>query len=492
VLDIRTLYVAHFAVIITVGLVMLLSRRWQPETRSVGIWGGGAVCFGIGMALSALRGVVPDWLSILVSNALTALYPVMIWNGIRRFNGRQTRWSATLALLVGYVASLAWFVYVDANISARIVVASLVLTAGAIASAYEIFRWTDPAMRRMSWTAGVALLLVALIQLGRAIWSWSTTQPYNLFTPSASNQVGYLVGIILSALVIFSLAMMANLQLQQQLAERSADLEQIARDRDQARLRAEQANRAKSVFLTTMSHELRTPLNVILGFSELGPMVLVQPERVKEYFGLINESGSHLLRMINDILDLSKVEAGKMELECTDLDVDYAINSTVRLIAPQANAKAQHLEVVADAALLLFADERAVRQILFNLLSNAVRFTPDGGTVRVRASATADGGIEMVVSDTGIGIPKDQIDRVTMPFEQVDNSYTRAHGGTGLGLPLVEALVRLHGGALTIESEIGVGTSIAVRFPPLPEGWRGREPPPVYPDGEAAPAVAVG
>jgi signal transduction histidine kinase len=481
VLDIRTLYVAHFAVIITVGLVMLLSRRRQPETRSVGIWGGGAVCFGIGMVLSALRGIAPDWLSVLVSNALGALYPVMIWNGLRKFNGRATRWPASLVLVFGFVASLAYFLYVDENLSARIIIASLVLAAGATASAYELFRWTDPDLRRMSWTGGTALFLVAVIQLGRAYWTWSTTQPYNLFTPSASNQLGYLTGIILSALVIFSLAMMANLQLQQQLADRSVDLERIARDRDQARLRAEEANRAKSVFLTMMSHELRTPLNVILGFSELGPMVPAEtalPARVKEYFGLINESGNHLLRVINDILDLSKVEAGKMELECTDLDVDYVINGTLRLIAQQASNRAQHLEVAIDAPPpLLFADERAVRQILFNLLSNAVRFTPDGGTIRVRAEAATDGGAEIIVSDTGVGIPKDQVARVTMPFEQIDNSYTRAHGGTGLGLPLVDGLVRLHGGSLTIDSEVGVGTRIAVRFPPQPKGRHSREAP---------------
>ena len=491
-LDIRTLYVAHFAVIITAGVVMLLTRRWQPGTRSVGIWGGGAVCFGLGMVLTALRGIAPDWLTVLVSNALSALYPVMIWNGVRKFNGRATRWSASLAFVAGFVALLAWYLYVDENLSVRIVIASLVLAVGTGAGAWELFRWTDPALQRMSWTAGAALMLAAGTQIVRAILTWGGLPQSNLFTPSLANQAGYLVSITVSALLIFSLAMMANLQLQLQLADRSADLERIARDRDDARQRAEQANRAKSVFLTMMSHELRTPLNVILGFSELGPMVPAQPalpERVKEYFGLINESGSHLLRMINDILDLSKVEAGKMELERTDLDVDYVINSTLRLIAQQAHNRSQHLEVAIDAPALLFADERAVRQILFNLLSNAVRFTPEGGTVRVSAAATPDGGAEITVSDTGIGIPHDQIARVTMPFEQIDNSYARAHGGTGLGLPLVDGLVRLHGGSLKIDSEVGVGTRIAVRFPPPPTGRHSRESPSLFSDSRGAKAA---
>jgi signal transduction histidine kinase len=470
VLDIRTLYVAHVAVIITAGVVMLLSRLWQPGMRSVGIWGGGALCLGTGMALTAFRGIAPDWLTVLVSNAFGGMCPLMIWNGIRKFNGRATRWPASLVLDAGFVASLAYYLYVDENLPARIVIASLVLVAGAGASAYELLRWTDPALRRMSWAAGVALILVAVMHLGRAIITWNGVPQSSLFAPSLVNQAGYLSSIIVSALLIFSLAMMANLQLQLQLADRSVELERIAGDRDQARLRAEQANRAKSVFLTMMSHELRTPLNVILGFSELGPMMPADhplPERVKEYFGLINESGSHLLRVINDILDLSKVEAGKMELECTDLDVDYLVNSTLRLIAQQASNRAQHLEVAIDVPPPpFFADERAVRQILFNLLSNAVRFTPEGGTVRVGAAATADGGTEITVSDTGIGIPRDQIARVTLPFEQIENSYSRAQGGTGLGLPLVDGLVRLHGGTLTIDSEVGVGTRIAVRFPP--------------------------
>jgi two-component system cell cycle sensor histidine kinase PleC len=265
---------------------------------------------------------------------------------------------------------------------------------------------------------------------------------------------------------------MANQQLQVRLTERSAEMERIARDRDAAGQRAEQANRAKSVFLTMMSHELRTPLNAILGFSELGPMIKVEPPlpaQITEYFGLIHQSGDHLLRMINDILDLSKVEAGKMELERIDLDVDNAINSTLHLVAQQASSLGQKLEVTIDAPPpRLFADERAVTQILFNLLSNAARFTPAGGIVGVHAAATTDGGATLAVYDTGVGIPPDQIARVTMPFEQIDNSYAQSHGGTGLGLPLVDGLVRLHGGSLTIESEVGVGTRVTVRFPPRP------------------------
>ncbi len=485
-LDIRTLYVAQFAVIVTAGAVMLLTRHWQPGTRSVGIWGGGALCLGIGIALTALRGIAPDWLSVLVANGIGVMGPLMYWNGIRRFNGRPALWSESLMLAAGFVAALTWYLYVDRNLSARIVIASLALAAGAGAGADELLRWTNPALRRMSWTAATALILAAVAESFRAVTTWRGAPTSSLFAPTLENQVTYVAGIVVTALVIFCFAMMANQQLQ-------VDLERIARDRDDARLRAEEANRAKSVFLTMMSHELRTPLNAILGFSELGPLIQTKPalpERIQEYFALIHQSGSHLLRMINDILDLSKVEAGKMELECTDLDVDYVINSTLRLIAQPANNRNQRLEVAIDTPPpLLFADERAVRQILFNLLSNAVRFTPEGGTVRVLAAPAAGGGAEISVCDTGVGIPRDQIARVTLPFEQIDNSYAKAHGGTGLGLPLVDALVRLHGGTLTIDSEVGVGTRVTVRFPPRPDGWRGDEAP--APSSVAFPAMPV-
>jgi signal transduction histidine kinase len=472
VLDIRTLFVAQVAVIITAGTIMLLSRQWQPGARSVGIWGAGGLCLGIGMALASLRGIAPDWLTILIGNGITAMAPLSIWNGIRKFNGRPAFWRETFALDAVFVAALAYFVYVDRNLSIRIALGSMLLAAACGASAYELFR-TNRALRRMSWTAGTALSLVVVVHTLRAAMALFGPPQFSLFSPTPVNAVSYLAGIVVSSLIIFCLTMMATLQLQLELSERTVELERIASDRDEARQRAEQANRAKSTFLTTMSHELRTPLNAILGFSELGPAIPSDtplPARITEYFGLIHQSGAHLLRMINDILDLSKVEAGKMEIEWADLDIGYTVNSAVRLVAPQATSRNQHLEgVIGEPEPPLYADERAVRQILFNLLSNAVRFTPEGGRVRVQADAAAGGGTEIVVSDTGVGIPREEIPRLTLPFEQIDNSYARAHGGTGLGLPLVDGLVRLHGGTLKIDSEVGAGTRVTVWFPPRPQ-----------------------
>jgi len=463
-LDIRTLFFAHFAVIMTAGTVMLLSRRFQPDTRSVGIWGAAALSLGIGVALSAFRDALPHWLSVLVANALIILWPVMVWNGIRVFNGRPVLWTVSVALVVAMVAGLAYFLYIDDSFSLRIVVAALLISTSLLAGAYELIRWTDPTLRRLSWTAAAALVLTAAGQLSRAVAAGGTPQT-SLYTRNGANEAAFLAALVLTSLLIFCLAMMANVRLQVRLSERSVEL-------DRARLRAEEANRAKSVFLAMMSHELRTPLNAILGFSEMGPTLKSAPpvsDQAREYFGLIHESGAHLLRVINDILDLSKIEAGKMQLECSELDLDYVINGTRRLIAQQTADRALTLEVaIAAPPPRLYADERAVRQILFNLLSNAVRFTPERGTIRVEAAVAADGGTDLVVSDNGAGIPADQIPRLKVPFEQLDNSYARAHGGTGLGIPLVDGLAQLHGGNMSIESEVGVGTRVTIHFPPAP------------------------
>ncbi|HTJ63481.1 MAG TPA: HAMP domain-containing sensor histidine kinase [Alphaproteobacteria bacterium] len=469
-LDIRTLFVAHFAVIITAGGIMLLSRRWQPDARSVDIWGGGALCFGLGLILSAFRDTAPAWLCVLIANALVMIFPLMVWNGVRKFNGRPTHWRAALAFDALAVAAMAYYLYVDESLSARIAIGSFVLAVGTMAGAYELVRWTRPAYRYLSWMTATALIGVAAAQFARTVIAIAGAPQTSLFAPTIANQLAFLAGIVMSGLVMFCLMMMANQQLQITLTERSAEMERIARDRDIARQRAEQANRAKSMFLTMMSHELRTPLNAILGFSELGPAIKSNPPlspQITEYFGLIHQSGDHLLRVINDILDLSKVEAGKMDLECADLDIEDAINSARRLIGHQASSRGQKLEVKIDTPPpALFADERAIRQILFNLLSNAIRFTPAGGIVGIHAGTTTDGGTELTVYDTGIGIPADQIPRLTVPFEQIDNSYARSHGGTGLGLPLVDGLVGLHGGTLTIDSTVGAGTRVTVRFPP--------------------------
>jgi two-component system cell cycle sensor histidine kinase PleC len=245
--------------------------------------------------------------------------------------------------------------------------------------------------------------------------------------------------------------------------------------RDEAlkkRFEAEAANASKTTFLANMSHELRTPLNAILGFSDLignerlGP---VGTARYKEYANDINSSGSHLLSLINDILDIAKIESGKMELEPLLLSPKAVIEQALLVVLARAREKDQHVKVeIEEDAFGLVADERALKQIVINLTSNAVKFTPRGGAIHVTGLRVADGGYEICVEDNGPGIPAEQLDNVFVPFNQVDNRYGRQAGGTGLGLSLVRGLTNLHGGRAWIESEEGAGVRACVYFPPTP------------------------
>jgi len=236
-----------------------------------------------------------------------------------------------------------------------------------------------------------------------------------------------------------------------------------------AKQQADAANRAKSEFLANMSHELRTPLNAILGFSELMGNATLGPlgnPKYEEYTKDINDSGRHLLALIQDILDLSKVESGAQELFEDDIEVPKVTETVLRLVRQSAKEREVELELdLPDGLPLLNGDETKVKQILTNLLTNAIKFTDSGGTVTLRAWCDADSGFVFQIADTGIGIAPDDIPKALAQFGQIDSGLNRKYEGTGLGLPLTKALVELHGGYLDLQSQVGVGTTVTVRFP---------------------------
>lgn len=253
----------------------------------------------------------------------------------------------------------------------------------------------------------------------------------------------------------------ARAGLERRVRERTAELK---RAHDEALA----ASRAKSRFLANMSHEFRTPLNSIIGFAELLSTEAVRdPALKKEYAEDIRQSGVHLLTLINDLLDISKAEAGKLELQETVMDVAGTIEACVGMVRNGAAEKGLTLDLdIPASAPALRGDERKVRQMLLNLLSNAVKYTPAGGTITVRSRPTPQGGVTMEVADTGIGIAQKDLDRVLQPFVQVESSYTRTSPGTGLGLPLVRMLMDLHGGQIAVDSTVGEGTRVRLTFPP--------------------------
>lgn len=232
---------------------------------------------------------------------------------------------------------------------------------------------------------------------------------------------------------------------------------------------SEAANRAKTDFLAIMSHELRTPLNAIIGFSEIISTQMFGPinnERYADYATDIRNSGSHLLSIINDILDLSKAESGKLELDETPIDPVETLNQTMRMFRSRAaELKIKLTFRVRDDIPWLLADARLFNQVAINLTSNALKFTPEGGAVSVELGLTTGGDLELKIEDNGIGIDEADAERVFEPFVQIENAMSRTQQGTGLGLPLVRKIMRLHGGEVVLKSSKGVGTVVLATFP---------------------------
>ena len=255
------------------------------------------------------------------------------------------------------------------------------------------------------------------------------------------------------------------------LRQAQTHAEQATETARRAIFEAETANRAKSEFLANMSHELRTPLNAIIGFSELIEQDLAGEQklakRYPDYVQDIRQAGQHLLSVINDILDLAKVESGQIELHEAQCNMADCIMSSVKLVLNQAKQAGVDLKWVRSTELPeIIGDDKKLRQILINLLSNAVKFTPPGGSIEVGAHIDPEGAMVISVRDTGIGIAHNDLNRIFQPFAQAQSGHARNHDGTGLGLSLTKAMTEMHGGTIKIDSEVGTGTTVTLRFPP--------------------------
>jgi two-component system cell cycle sensor histidine kinase PleC len=233
---------------------------------------------------------------------------------------------------------------------------------------------------------------------------------------------------------------------------------------EEAMRQAQAADRSKSQFLATMTHELRTPLNAIIGFSEIlqgGP----RPNEIPGYAKYINESGTQLLGMLNGVLDLARIEAGRLPLEEQDVALEEVLDAAIRPVRKAADEKSVAIMCGMMMQNEVRLDPAKMTQVFVNLLSNAIKFTPEGGSIEIDSDLTAGGDVSIMVRDTGKGIPAEDLARVLEPFGQAEDHLTRQNGGIGLGLPIARALIKMHGGELLLTSEVNVGTTVELRLP---------------------------
>ena len=461
-IDLRTLFVVHALISLALALSLFVYWRGHRAIPGLAEWTLATALVGFSVLGIGLRGEIPDLLSIVAAQTVAIIGLGAAWNAIRRFDGRQADWPAVVVAALAMGAFAAYFTYALDRVAVRAVANSFFTAAICALCAFEFIRGPVRSLRGAATLAAILFALMAVTLALRGLWLALWPPGANIFAMTAAQAVSFLVSLIGNILLVAAFLMMGAQKLQSQIERRNIELEA-------ARATAEQASRAKSEFLATMSHELRTPLNAIIGFSDAQRRELFGPlghPRYREYAEDIQTSGTHLLEVITTILDISKAEAGKLEVAPADLDPRLVLEATLPLIREAAAAKRIRLETAAPEAPLQWrADPQALKQIMLNLLSNAVKFTPEDGRVTVRLGAPAEGQVELAVEDTGIGIAAADLPRLMKPFEQKHHGYSKRNGGTGLGLPLVDALVRLHGGTLTIDSAPGRGTRVTVRLP---------------------------
>lgn len=355
---------------------------------------------------------------------------------------------------------------------------------GLVWATYIVIPVTTASLSQPVFTFTTLLVVVAVCSVVTSpvlMGMISATTPISMILFLKFSTSGYIsmimmAGLFVGAQLVFILVSMQvrgslikMLEIKSEKDTLILDLEEATAASHESRRRAEEANLAKSRFLATMSHELRTPLNAILGFSQImkeGLLGPIENDSYREYVGDIYSSGDHLLNLINEILDLSRIEAGRYELNEEAVELIDIVEDCRSLISIRAKGKDISIKVTSEAEMpRLWADERAIRQVVLNLLSNAIKFTPQGGEISVSVGWTSGGGQYVSIKDTGSGVSEEEIPTVLSQFGQGTNALKSAEQGTGLGLPISQALVNMHSGTFDFKSKLRVGTTVTISFP---------------------------
>ncbi len=475
-LDNRTLAIVALFTALFLGILGLLISKTRRTYPGFGRWTAGNLAMAVYLLLFGFRGLMPDFLSLVCANAIAILAAILFLEGIREFCGLRARhWPAVVGGGLIFAAVI-YFHYVTPNIGARVLALSLYLSMLGVLSAKTLLM-DLPAGRRLGLlvTTG-SYLFFGLLQLIRGVYVYVHGSQGGPFYVSPFNTIFSLGSVIIIVGWSFGFLIMTTDRLIVDLreAERrtAATNQQLGQAMERVQAAATEATRAdaaKSEFLSSVSHEIRTPMNGVIGMTALLLDTGLTSEQ-RDYVETIAQSGESLLTIINDLLDLSKIEAGKLVLENLEFNTGQTILDVVKLLSPRANAKGigLHCHGLEKLPGYLTGDPVRLQQIVTNLVGNAIKFTEEGEVlIGVRAAEWSQERLwaDFEVSDTGIGMNPEVIQRLFQPFIQADDSIARKYGGTGLGLAIVKSLISMMGGEICVASEPGRGSTFSFRIP---------------------------
>jgi signal transduction histidine kinase len=475
-LDNRTLAIIAVCTALLLNVLGFMILQTRPTFPGFRRWTAGNLAGAMALVLLGLRGKIPDGFSILAANALAIAASILFLEGSREFRGLRPRmWSAIAGGGLTIVSIFFFEFMIDDTHAAAI---AFTLCLGVLSCAHAVILLKNPPVGRAQGFVytGSVFGFIGVVEFARAYYVYAIAPQSGVFSPAPVNTFYYLASILMFVAWSFGFILMAKDRLiadltdaENRAAATNQELGRAIERIEAASREASRADAAKSDFLSSVSHEIRTPMNGVIGMTGLLLDTELSPEQ-RDYTETIAQSGESLLSLINALLDLSKIEAGKLTLESVEFNPAHVVEEVIKLLSPRAKAKdvqlgGRGLEMMPRAVI---GDAGRLKQILTNLIGNAVKFTENGRiSVDVRSvDSVADRlWMSFEVTDTGIGISPDSLARLFQPYVQADGTISRRFGGTGLGLSIVKSLVDAMGGELSVTSELGLGSAFRFRVP---------------------------
>ncbi|HYE50188.1 MAG TPA: HAMP domain-containing sensor histidine kinase [Azospirillaceae bacterium] len=471
VLEAPTLFVVTAAVAGAIAFIFAAFARLRREVPGFSWWvWSGAVSF-LGICILFARGAIPMGVSVGLGNGVLLAGALMTWAGVRRFNGAErVAWVVPALSVAAVTLVLPLLQRTPSDFHLRTFLASGSLAVVYAFLAVEMFRRGPRPFRPSAVVATAGFVLLALSLGTRSLSGLAAVGTPDLFQPTQLQGVLIMANVAFMVVHSVGLILMAMDRLQEKLQRTAEALRLALDDRDAARQRAEEANLTRSTYFSLLGHELRTPLQAVIGYAELIQVTAEDQDAPHlPHVETIRQSGRHMLSIVEGILTLAKAETGLLEIDPGEVDLAGAAAFAAGMVAPAAEARGVRVGVaVPPGRLVAAADGQAIRQVLLNLVANAVKFAAPGGTVSVAARDDGNGGIEVAVEDDGPGIDLARVPTLLRPFQRADNRYRSAAGGTGLGLPLSAVLLSLHGTELRFAHAEPRGTRVSFTLKAVP------------------------